>query len=53
MPVELQVDAACQRRDMAAASAIAAGTMALAGVAAEKGGEGLQKALASGLDNYF
>jgi hypothetical protein len=53
MPVELQVDAACQRRDVAAASAAPAGMTALAGMAAEKGGEGLQNALASGIGQLF
>jgi hypothetical protein len=53
VPVELQVDAACQQRDVAAASAAPAGTTALAGVAAEKRGEGLQNALASGIGQLF
>jgi hypothetical protein len=54
MPVELQVHAACQRRDVTAASAVPAGTTALASVAAEKEGEGLQNAfLASGIDQVF
>jgi hypothetical protein len=50
---KLQVDAACQRRDVAAASAAPAGTTVLAGVAAEKGGKGLQNALASGIGQLF
>jgi hypothetical protein len=41
MPPELQVHAAYQRRDVVAASVAPAGTTVLAGVAAEKGGEGL------------
>jgi hypothetical protein len=53
VPTELQVHAACQRRDVAAASAAPAGTTALAGMAAEKGGEGLQNALASGIGQVF
>jgi hypothetical protein len=53
VPAELQVDAACQRRDVAAASAALTGTTALAGMAAEKGGEGLQNALASEIGQLF
>jgi hypothetical protein len=40
VPAVLQVDAACQRRDVAAASMVPPATTALASVAAEKGGEG-------------
>jgi hypothetical protein len=40
VPVMLQVDAACQRRDVVAASVAPAATTALASVVAEKGGEG-------------
>jgi ferric-dicitrate binding protein FerR (iron transport regulator) len=50
---ELQVHAACQRREVAAASATLAGMTALAGVTAEKGGEALQNALASGIGQVF
>jgi hypothetical protein len=50
---ELQIDAACQRRDVAAASAAPAGTTAVAGVAAEKGSEGPQNALNSGIGQLF
>jgi hypothetical protein len=53
VPAKLQVDAACQRRDVAAASAAPAGTTTLSGVAAEKVGEGLQNALASGIGQLF
>jgi hypothetical protein len=49
---ELQVHAACQWREVAAASATLAGTTALAGVTAEKGGEALN-ALASGIGQVF
>jgi hypothetical protein len=38
---------------MAAASAALTGMTALAGMAAEKGGEGLQNALASGIGQLF
>jgi hypothetical protein len=53
VPTVLQVDAACQRRDVLAASTAPAATTALAGVAAEKGGEGLEKGLASGIGQLF
>jgi hypothetical protein len=53
VPAVLQVDAACQRRDVAAALAAPAATTALAGVAAEKGSEGLEKGLASGIGQLF
>jgi hypothetical protein len=44
----LEVDAAGQRRDVAAATVASAGTMVLPGVAAEIGGEGLKKRVARG-----
>jgi hypothetical protein len=50
---ERQVHVACQRRDVAAASAAPTGTTATASVAAEKGGEGPQNALASGIGQVF
>jgi hypothetical protein len=53
MPVMLQVDAACQQRDVVEASVTPAATMALVGVVAEKGGEGLEKGLASGIGQLF
>jgi hypothetical protein len=49
----LQVEAACQRRDMATASAAPAATTPLTGVAAEKGARGLEKDLASGIGQLF
>jgi hypothetical protein len=52
VPAELQVDAACQWRDEAAASAASTGTAAVAGVAAKKGGKGLN-ALDSGIGQLF
>jgi hypothetical protein len=51
--VVLQVEAACQQRDVVAASAAPAATMALAGVAAEKEARGLEKGLASGISQLF
>jgi hypothetical protein len=53
VPAVLQVGATCQRRDVAAASAAPPTTTTLAGVAAEKGGEGLEKGLASGIGQRF
>jgi hypothetical protein len=53
MLVELQVDAACQRRDVAAASMVPSGMTMLAGMAAENGGDGLQNTLASGIGQLF
>jgi hypothetical protein len=53
MPAMLQVDAACQRRDVAAASAAPPTMTAFAGVAAEKEGDGLEKGLASGISQRF
>jgi hypothetical protein len=43
------VDAACQWRDVAAASTVPSTTTALAGVVADMGGEGLEKGLAGGI----
>jgi hypothetical protein len=53
VPAELQVDTVCQRRDVAAASAAAAGTTALAGVAAEKEARVCRRLWLVELDNYF
>jgi hypothetical protein len=53
VPTELQVHAACQRREVTAASAAPASMTALAGVATEKGGEAVQNALASGIGQVF
>jgi hypothetical protein len=53
VPAELQVDAACQRRDVAAASVAPAGTTALAGVTAEKGARVCRTLWLVGLTNYF
>jgi hypothetical protein len=53
VPAELHVNAACLRRDVAAASTAPARTTAVADVAAERGGEGLQNALNSGIGQLF
>jgi hypothetical protein len=53
VPVVLQVDAACQQRDVVAASVALAATMAMAGVAAEKGARGLGKGLVGGISQLF
>jgi hypothetical protein len=53
MPAELQVHAACQWREVAAASVAPAGTTVLVGVAVEKRGEALQNTLASGIGQVF
>jgi hypothetical protein len=50
---ELQVDAACQWRDVAAVSTASAGTTMLAGVAAEKGLRVCRMLWLVGLVNYF
>jgi hypothetical protein len=49
----LQVDAACQRRDVAAASAALAAMATLAGVTAEKGARVWRRVWLVGLANYF
>jgi hypothetical protein len=53
VPAELQIDAICQWRDVAAASVAPDGTTALAGVAAEKGVRVCRTLWLVGLAKYF
>jgi hypothetical protein len=53
MTAELQVHAACRRRDVVAASVAPAGTTALAGVATEKGERVYRTLWLLGLAKYF
>jgi hypothetical protein len=53
LPVVMQVDLACQRRDVAPASSAPAATTALAGVAVEKGARVWRRLLLVGLANYL